>query len=733
MHATSYNYRRGASAFACLIMALSGVNASAAAPKEADAFTVFDSYVKISGKSAAVTGNSAAYARRFQLPENGSYGIEALHLNKELNKDVSMELDGKALFGAEDYLGKLRLTKTDVGTVEFGYKKFRTFYDGIGGFFPLNKAWMPLAQEELHTDRAKFWADVKIAIPDKPVFHFRYSNDLRNGQKDSTIWGDTDLTGIPIWTVSSQNPYSANRKLVAAYIDLNERQQNLEASVKHTVGNTELELSLVRNWTDSDNIRYSNRYPGELKPWPAIPTNPPSIIPGALANNPVSGFDQQMSQAKIWTYTGKFVTKFSDQVSVFGGLSYQDAQADIADNRQMTLTIRTTPGIVNAVGGFVGASGRPPYSYKTDFGNISEKVLTGNLGVTYKPIKDLYFKLALKGEKLDMEGVNQVTYNSNSINQTTGEVIPVNVVAPNSSKRSGRPWTPELDVRYSGIKGLSLYGAFDYRRAPGDVADSTVSVGLAGKAYAPSFSSDNSKVNRAHYKVGANWKVSSMVTLQAETFYKNHVNSYIGYGTSLGGRYILGYQFRGIKLTGILKPLPDLTFTTRYLNQAGKMDTTVDAGTAYESMDSKNHLFGETIDWNPTKQFYMQANLNVVFATTGTAYPRAGGTANEVLRNSDNNYWNASVVVGFALDKSTDAQLQYTRYHANNSQAALVATMPYGTVVDESTITLGLKRKLTDRMVLHAKVGYFDSTNDSTGGNTNFRGPLGYVSLEYAL
>jgi len=90
MHATSYNYRRGASAFACLIMALSGVNASAAAPKEADAFTVFDSYVKISGKSAAVTGNSAAYARRFQLPENGSYGIEALHLNKELNKTIVM-------------------------------------------------------------------------------------------------------------------------------------------------------------------------------------------------------------------------------------------------------------------------------------------------------------------------------------------------------------------------------------------------------------------------------------------------------------------------------------------------------------------------------------------------------------------------------------------------------------------------------------------------------------------
>ena len=503
--------------------------------------------------------------------------------------------------------------------------------------------------------------------------------------------------------------------------------------MRHKLGNTELEFSILRNWTDSDNTRYSNRYPGELKPFPAIPTNPASIVPANLANNPVSGFDQQMSKAKIWNYTGKFVTKFTDKVSIFGGLNYQDAQADIAGNRQMTLTIRTTPGVVNAVGGFVGASGRPPYSYKTDYGSTSETVLTGNLGVTYKPIKDMYLNLALKGEDLKMDGVNQVTYNSNGINQATGVVTPLNVAAPNSSNRSETSWTPELDVRYSGIKGLSLYGTIDYRHAPGKESGSSAGVGTGGIASAPVVSSDNSKENHGHYKIGANWKVNSLVTLQAETFLKDHVNSYTGFGSSLGDRFIMGYQFRGYKLTGIVKPLPTLTFTSRYVGQKGTMDTTVDFGSKYEAMDSKNHLFGETIDWNPTKQFYMQANLNIVFSTTSTAYPRAGGLANEVLRNADNNYWNGSIVAGFALDKATDAQLVYTCYHADNSQAALVATLPYGTVVDEYTVTLGLKRKLTDRVMGNAKVGYFNSKNESTGGNTNYRGPMAYVSLDYAL
>jgi hypothetical protein len=35
--------------------------------------------------------------------------------------------------------------------------------------------------------------------------------------------------------------------------------------------------------------------------------------------------------------------------------------------------------------------------------------------------------------------------------------------------------------------------------------------------------------------------------------------------------------------------------------------------------------------------------------------------------------------------------------------------------------------------VLNAKIGYLDSVNDTTGGNTNFRGPLAYISIARAL
>ena len=736
MHATPFTLRRSAGLLAglTLVLCTAGLRAAPAA-KEADAFPVFDSYIKISGQAPSVTGNAAAYAESFRTPDSGAYGIEALHLSKDLADKKTLEIDGKALTGAEDYLGKLKLTKEEVGSVEMGYKRFRTFYDGIGGFFPLNKAWMPMGTQELHTDRANFWTDITIALPDKPVFHLRYSDELRNGRKDSTIWGDSDQTGIPIYNVSSLNPVSANKKIVPSFLDLDERQKTLLGSVTHTLGNTELELEIVNTRTNSDDTRWMNRYPGELKPYPLLRTSPPAfLVDGTQANNFITGYDEQISKADIWAYTGKFETKVSDQLTVFGGVTYQDASADIAGNRQMTLNIATATGIVQAVGGFVGAGGRPPYSYKTNAGSTSEKTVTGNLGVTYKPQKDFRISLALKGEKLDMSGSNLVTYNSNSIVQATGVVTPVDVIAPNTSTRSEKPWTPELDVRYSGIKNLALYTTVDYRFASGDEVGLSSGVTTGGGAAAPVTSFDNVKNNHAHYKVGANWDVTSMLTLRAETFYKDHVNKYTGYGSSLGGRYILGYQFHGYKVTAIVKPMPTLQLTGRYVGQMGKMDTTVDAGDSYESMDSKNHMFGGTIDWNPSKNVYVQANVNVVFATLSTAYPRAGLAANDVLRNADNDYISGNLIAGFAVDKMTNAQVEYTYYRASNyDPAGSPSAVSYGAGGKEYTVTVGVKRKLTDRMFLNAKVGYFDSKSDTTGGNTNFRGPLAYLSLDYSL
>ena len=741
MNLNTFTSLRRAGLFASLALALTAGPARSA-DKNVDAFPVFESYIKITGRAPSVTGNDSSYARRFQTPQNGAYGIEALHIARDTGQDTTMEFDGRALTGSEDYLGKLRFTKNEVGSVEAGYKRFRTFYDGIGGFFPLNNSFRQLNPAELHTDRAKFWAVAKMERPNQPRFEFSYVNDLRDGRKDTTIWGDSDFTGITVWsnTNQSQNPlylYSPARKVIPSYIDLNERQQTLLGLVKHAVGNTEFELEVAYNRTNSLDTRWVNRFPGELKPFPTIPTNPVTIIAPALASNPNFGFDTQGTKSKVWTYTGKFETKVSDKLTVFGGLSYQSAKADIYGDREITLSVNTAVGLVSAVGGFGTFSTRPPYSYKTVAGNTKQNILTGNLGATFKPQKDLLLTFAFKGENLDMDGVNLVNYINNLIVQSTGSVTPVFVPAPNISVRNEKSWVPEINIRYTGIKDLALYGAFDYRYSPGE--QNATSTGVTPSApfngtVLPSVGTmfDNIKLKHGHYKVGANWTVNPVLSLRGEVFYKNHTNKYPDKEVPTDG-FSFDSQFYGTKLTAIVKPMPTITFTTRYVGQHGKMHTIVDSGTNMQSNDTKNYSFGETIDWNPTNQVYLQANLNVVFNTIKTAYPVAGGLGNEVLRNADNNYTSGSFVTGMVVDKETNASLQYTFYRANNFKAPTNATQFYGAGVKEYTVAAVVKHKFTNRLVGEAKVGYFDSKNDTTGGNTNFKGPMVYVSLTHAL
>ena len=133
-----------------------------------------------------------------------------------------------------------------------------------------------------------------------------------------------------------------------------------------------------------------------------------------------------------------------------------------------------------------------------------------------------------------------------------------------------------------------------------------------------------------------------------------------------------------------------------------------------------------------------------MFNVIGTVYPRAGiapATAtniawdvNQVLQNSNNNYVTGSIMAGAVLSKDDDLQIQFTYYRANDGDAQLASrTQPYGADLKEYMISAGVKHKFSDKWIGHAKLGYIDNKNVTTGGRTNFRGPLGYVSLEYGL
>lgn len=705
-----------------------------AAPAATDAFPLFDNYFLPSVQLASVKGDNTAFKARDWSARSGA-GIYDFRYSNDLSKDVTLLMDARALGGTSDYLGHLNLTKSEVGSVDIGYKRFRTFYDGVGGFFPINNNWNALPNQDLHVDRSKFWAEATIALPNKPVFTFRYTNELRNGRKDSTIWGDTDFTGIPIYSLSSLNPISSNRKILPAFLDLGERKATWEAAVNHKVGNTKLMFSVVGDRIDNLDTRSVDRYTGELKPFPAIPSNPVTLVSPALANNPNHGFDRQGFKENAVTYTGKIETILSSIVTAYVSGSYRHATEDIAASRLISADLKTTvaPGLVSAVGLFT-ANGRPPYSYNSK-GHLKNNVYTGNFGLEIKPSKNLHINAAVRTEEYKASGLNEATFINTLVVQSTGVATQQLVYAPNSAKYKETPFTPSLDIRYTGITNVSLYATFDYRRSPGTEYKNYENINPSGSLILPTLALFDESVSEKHsyYRAGINWMAFSALTLRAEVFKKDHENSFTDNGAG-GGYFIFDYNTYGSRLTATLKATQQLSFTTRYVFQHGTGAVAEDGYVKGDSNDTKTYQICETVDWNPTKQFYMQGNVNVVYSQMMTAYPKSTGAALDVLHNANNNYWNGSALAGFVVNKETDAQLEYTYYYANNYQPSLAAsTVPYGAAAKEYTITLGLKHKFTDRLIGLAKIGYFSSQNDTTGGFTNYRARLACLTLDYKL
>jgi hypothetical protein len=425
-------------------------------------------------------------------------------------------------------------------------------------------------------------------------------------------------------------------------------------------------------------------------------------------------------------------------VTAYAGARYRHSAGDITGSRLIALDLASTAGPIRGVGGFT-SGGRPPYSY-TMAGTVESDVYTANAGLNLKASKDLFVDVGVKAEDTSISAHNVATYVSTFMNQTTGLVAtPQLTPSPNWARVKEKIWAPELNARYTGFAKLSLFGAVDYRSAPGDEQhlDTHVGPGPAGSSIVVAAVGAKEQKEKSRYlntKLGAHWNPGSGFGVRAEVFTKDHENRFDGYGVSAGGLYILDYDITGARVTATVRPAPTWSFATRYVVQIGKAATTTDVYATGDAKDAERHSISQTVNWVPHKAIFLQLDATLVYDTIGTAYDSAGGLARDVLRNADNNYWNGSALVGFVVDKVTNAQVQATYYRADNYEPAIAAaTVPYGASGREYSISVGVTRKLSERWLANAKVGYFDSRNDTTGGNANFRGPLGYLSMQRAF
>jgi predicted porin len=165
----------------------------------------------------------------------------------------------------------------------------------------------------------------------------------------------------------------------------------------------------------------------------------------------------------------------------------------------------------------------------------------------------------------------------------------------------------------------------------------------------------------------------------------------------------------------------------RYDFQLSAIHTRADDLASVQSADLTSQIFSGTVSWTPLNRLYLQGSLSYVVDTTDT--PAADLTT--AVQNSENDYWTVSVGAGYALDDKTDLNVQYAYYRANNYSANYAEGLPYGAGFENNAVTATLTRRLSRRVSVSLKYGFFASNDETSGGHDDYDAHLVYTSLQY--
>ncbi len=191
----------------------------------------YTNWVEISVGDVFVNGSHAEFQRRYQVPAAPFGGVESFHVQQALSTNTMLTIEGRGIFDNHDYDLRLDLTKDKVGFIRAGYREFRTWYDREGGYFPPDRLWLTPFDREVAIDRGDAWIELGLRLPDVPEITFRYDHEFRQGDKDSTSWGEVTTSAGP-------------RKIIPSFYGIDETRDSFQSEVKHTISGTELEGGL---------------------------------------------------------------------------------------------------------------------------------------------------------------------------------------------------------------------------------------------------------------------------------------------------------------------------------------------------------------------------------------------------------------------------------------------------------------------------------------------------------
>ncbi|MDX1953294.1 MAG: hypothetical protein SFY81_14025 [Verrucomicrobiota bacterium] len=666
------------------------VKAEPEAPKlETKKETDYRNWLEVSIGGNFIKGNEAQFMERHQIPKDVYGGVTDFHYEQDVGPKGLLEVDGRGIFDNDDYSLTLGYKHPDYGYLRAGYREFRTWYDGTGGYLPINDRVFDLYDDELFVDRSELFFEGGLTLPDAPIIRFGYSRQTRDGQKDSTIWGDTGL-GLPA---------GQTRGIVPSFYNLDEDRDILRLDGEHTIADTRFGVGLRYEHSDQDNSRNMRRRPGEAQDRFLTQRE---IVETDLFN--VRAFQETRFSEKILFTTGYSLTKLDTDI---GGSRIYGADYDALYDPLFARRQQRDEGFFDLSGG----------------SKIDQHVL--NLNLMLEPWENLTIVPSIRAEKQEQDGISDFE----ETNVGGPPALPAIIEAiENTRERSFVDVSEGLEARYTGLTNWVLYVRGEWLQGDGDLREREM-VLEDGVPPVVSISRDSDSTRFTQkYVAGANWYPKAGLNLAAQYYHKERRNDYdhTNDGTlNTGGdrypAYIRDQDFTtdDINFRISLRPIQSLSLVTRYDFQISTINSRMDRLSEVESAEMTSHIIGESITWTPLPRLLLQAAVNYVLDRTQTPFSTSAGQANAVQK-SIQDYIDASATAGYALTEKTDLLAQYFTYYADNFSDNSAVSVPFLVSAEEHGITGTLIHRFSSAMQWTLKYGWVTLSDKTFGGRNDY-------------
>ena len=682
--------------------------------------TEYKNWIELGIGGTWTSGDRAQFEREHHLPGDEVYGgINDMHYEHAVG-EATLTIDGHALWDINDYDIAVKLEQPKFGYLAAGYTAYRTWYDGNGGFFPGGNTWFPPVFPEMHIDRDAVWIEFGLRVPDLPEITIRWERDSRDGQKDSTIWGDTNRTGggniLP----------GPTRKIIPSFRNIDEVRDVFSFDASKTFGNTDALLGM--RWekiTDTDDLnmeRSAHQFTGTGR----------------------QRFVTQDLNDDIDLFSGHAITetRFTDNFWFTAGYSYTTLENDLSGQR--IFGTHYDADFSTVLPPFVLAQRDHAFLNLAGMAQVDYHVVNANL--FWMPLKDLSIISGFRythedQDNNDMFLAEEPTANTAPFTPTNpkggfhfGPAQPVVGERTADYNRFGE----RLDLRYTGIKDWLFYAEGEWEEECGHVFENQQNVGQDEVVLVDK---DTHYLGQK-YVAGLTWYPMTRLNLAAQYYHK--IASYDNDLFEASGQRLVGQDWNtddaNIRVT-ITPKIPACLGTLALVSRYDYIYTTIDGKWALdtdqlaEEQTAKitKHLIAETVTWNPLARLYLQTEGSVVLSETETPASQINLIPNNspTVVNFRNDYWTVSALAGFLLTDQTDLHADYTFFCANDHFKNSAVAVPYGLGATEHTVSAGIGHQFSKQVRVTLKYTYFNYDDATSGGHNDYQGHSIFSGLQY--